>query len=184
MRDQKPRKRRATPPLTVGWLRSEAVAYLQRWPASEVRVRRLLWKRIRRAQSFHGGTDEEAAPLVEEVIVALVDGRMLDDMRFATLWVDSLRRRGTSARAIRFKLREKGVAGNLIQAAIDAHEPDEEGATAESSERAAARAYAKRRRLGSYRVVEDASWERKRKDLASMARAGFSFDVAKSVLEG
>ncbi len=184
MRDRKPRKRRATPPLTAGWLRSEAVAYLQRWPASEVRVRQLLWKRIRRAQSFHGGTDEEAAPLVEEVIAALVEARMLDDMRFATLWVDSLRRRGTSARAIRFKLREKGVSGDFIQAAIDAHEPDEGEAGSEDSERAAARAYAKRRRLGPFRVVEDGSWERKQKDLASMARAGFSFDVAKSVLEG
>ena len=176
----KEKKRRPTPPLTAGWLQAEAVQYLQRWPASEVRVRRLLWKRVKRAQSFHGGTEAEAAPLVEEVMDALRRHNFLDDARYARLWIDSLRRRGTSRRMIFKKLKEKGVAQEEIAAALDAHEPEEGG----DSEHASAVAYAKRRRLGPYRVPLDESWERKKKDLASMARAGFSYGVAQSVLEG
>ena len=176
----KEKKRRPTPPLTASWLQAEAVQYLQRWPASESRVRRLLWKRIKRAQSFHGGTNEEAAPLVEEVMEALRRNKFIDDARYARLWIDSLRRRGTSRRMIFKKLQEKGVAKEEIAVALDAHEPEEGG----DSEKASALAYAKRRRLGPYRIPLDESWERKRKDLASMARAGFSYGIAQSVLEG
>ena len=175
----KEKKRRPTPPLTASWLQAEAVQYLQRWPASEARVRRLLWKRVKRAQSFHGGTQEEAAPLVDEVMEALRRNRFVDDARYARLWIDSLRRRGTSRRMIFKKLQEKGVAQHEISVALESHEPEDGG----DSEAASALAYAKRRRLGPYRVPHDDSRERKQKDLASMARAGFSYGIARSVLE-
>mgnify|MGYP001327686864 CR=1 FL=1 len=178
--ERKEKKRRPTPPLTASWLQAEAVQYLQRWPASEDRVRRVLWKRVKRAQSFHGGTNAEAAPLVESVIEALKKHKFIDDARYARLWVDSLRRRGTSRRMIFKKLREKGVAQEHIALAGEEHEPEEGG----DPEYASALAYAKRRRLGPFRMPVDESWERKRKDLASMARAGFSYGVAQSVLEG
>ena len=176
--EKKEKKRRPTPPLSTSWLQAEAVRYLQRWPASEERVRRVLWKRVKRAQSFHGGTNAEAAPMVEAVIESLKKNKFVDDGRYARLWVDSLRRRGTSRRMIFKKLREKGVAQEDIAAAIEHHEPEEGG----DPEYESAVAYAKRRRLGPYRVPLDDSWERKRKDLASMARAGFSYGIAQSVL--
>jgi regulatory protein len=174
----KEKKRRPTPPLTASWLQAEAVQYLQRWPASESRVRRLLWRRVKRAQSFHGGTHEEAAPLIDEVMDWLGRHKFVDDARYARLWIDSLRRRGTSRRMIFKKLQEKGVPKEHIAKAIEDHEPEEGGDPEETS----ALAYAKRRRLGPYRVPLDESWERKRKDLASMARAGFSYGVAQAVL--
>ena len=58
-------------------------------------------------------------------------------------------------------------------------EEDDEG----DPELEAARAYARRRRLGPWRTKPDDSWERRQKELASMARAGFSFGVAKQALE-
>lgn len=176
---EKKRKRRPTPPLTVNWLCAEAVSYLQRWTASEARVERVLWRRIKRAQSFHGGTPEEAKPLIGEVMARLRQMGMVDDDRFARLWVDSLRRRGTSKRMIYHKLREKGVSAERVTCALEAYESDEEG----DPERLSATAYAKRRRLGPFRQPFDDCRERWRKDLASMARAGFSYDVARSVLE-
>jgi regulatory protein len=180
MSERREKRRRPTPPLTVGWLCGEAVAHLQRWPASERRVRQLLWKRVGRAQSFHGGTKEEAAALVAEAMAKLVAGSLVDDGRFAQLWVVSLRRRGTSGRMIRQKLRDKGVEGHHIEAALEAYE-DDEGV---DPERASAMAYAKRRRLGCHRHPFDDSRERRSKDLASMGRAGFSYGVAQDVLMG
>ena len=179
MMERKERKRRPTPPLSVKWLTLAAVRHLERWPSSERRIRELLWKRVKRAQSFHGGTREEAAPLVAESMQALIESGMVDDGRFATLWVSSLRRRGTSPRMIQQKLRNKGVAHEHIQAAISGYEDDD----GEDAEMASARAYAKRRRLGPYRQPPDDSRERRRKDLAAMARAGFSYGVASDVLE-
>ena len=179
MIEKKERKRRPTPPLSVKWLTLEAVRHLERWPASERRIRELLWKRVKRAQSFHGGTREEAAPLVADAMHALLESGMVDDARFAALWVSSLRRRGTSTRMIQQKLRTKGVAHEHIQSALNGYEDDD----GEDAEVASARAYAKRRRLGPHRHPYDDSRERRQKDLAAMARAGFSYGVASDVLE-
>jgi regulatory protein len=175
----KERKRRPTPPLTSGWLRSEAALHLQRWPASETRIRRLMWDRVKRAQSFHGGTKDAAAVLVNEAIVSLISATLIDDARFARLWVVSLRRRGTSSRMIRQKLREKGVDSSHIDEALAAWVSDEGG----DPERSSALAYAKRRRLGPFRKPYDDSWEGKRKDMATLARVGFSFGIAQEIIE-
>lgn len=172
------RKRRPTPPLTANWLTTEGMRHLQRWPASEQRVRRLMWDRVKRAQSFHGGTKAEAAPLVAQAMESLLKAKLVDDGRLAVLWVDSLMRRGTSRRMIQQKLRLKGIDGAHIKAAMDGYETDD----GSDPERTSAAAYAKRRRLGPFRHPYDDSFERKRKDLASMARAGFSYGIAQAVL--
>ena len=117
--------------------------------------------------------------MVADAMHALLESGMVDDARFAALWVSSLRRRGTSTRMIQQKLRTKGVAHEHIQSALNAYEDDD----GEDAELASARAYAKRRRLGSYRQPYDDSRERRQKDLAAMARAGFSYGVASDVLE-
>ena len=182
MNDESPkkRKRRPTPPLTANWLKTEAMRHLQRWPASEQRVRRLMWDRVKRAQSFHGGTREEAAPLVNEAMADLVQRKVLNDGRLAELWVDSLMRRGTSRRMIVQKLRLKGIDARHINAAIAGYVPDD----GSNPEHSSAAAYAKRRRLGPYRRPVDDSYERRQKDLAAMARAGFSYSIAQDVLSG
>lgn len=172
------RKRRPTPPLSVNWLKTEAMRHLQRWPASEQRVRRLMWDRVKRAQSFHGGTRSEAAPMIAQAMTELLASKLVDDGRLAVLWVDSLMRRGTSRRMIQQKLRQKGIDGSHISAAIEAYETDD----GSDPERATAMAYAKRRRLGCFRQPPDDSYERRQKDLASMARAGFSYGIAQDVL--
>ncbi len=177
---KKEKKTRPPPELTVGWLKSEAIRHLQRWPATEQRIRQLLWKRVGRAQGFHGGERADAIPLVEDAITYLKENRLIDDGRFAELWVNSLRRRGTSGRMVHKKLREKGVAPSHVQAAMAAYEDDD----GEDPEKASALAYAKRRRLGPFRVPYDESRERRQKDLAAMARAGFSYGVAQDVIEG
>jgi regulatory protein len=52
----------------------------------------------------------------------------------------------------------------------------------DGDEAAAARALARRRRLGPYRPGERAPY--RDKDLAALARAGFRYDVARAVVDG
>ena len=176
---KKEKKSRPPPELTVGWLKGEAFRHLQRWPATERRIRELLWKRVARAQRFHGGERDEATPLVEETVAYLLETQMIDDGRFARLWVNSLRRRGTSSRMIRQKMRDKGVDSSHVEVAMAAYEDDDGG----DPETASAMAYAKRRRLGHFRVPYDDCSDRRRKDLAAMARAGFSYGIARDVID-
>lgn len=86
---------------------------------------------------------------------------------------------GGSARAIQAKLSAKGVDRTIVAAVLDAGVEDEE---------AAAQALARRRRLGPFRPGERALHHGKDmhhdKDMAVLARAGFSYGVARRVIEG
>ena len=170
-------KTRPTPPLSEEWLRRQAEQYLMRYQASEKRIRQMLWRRVRRAQSFHGGEDSDAEVMVDAVMSSLQSDGAINDAAYANGWVQTLIRRGSSAKAIRYKLMEKGVASHHIDTAMK-----EAQAHTENWEKEAAETYARRRRLGPYRVPPDTSWKQQQKDLATMARAGFSFDLAKRTL--
>ena len=167
------KRRRASPPLTESWLRQQAIAYLQRYPASIQRTREVLWRRVNRSAEDHGD-NPLASELVENVLAEFVESGALNDLRFAEAWVETLRRRGTSRSMIRSKLFQKGVRSHDIDDALA-----EEG---EGCEESSAAAYAKRRRLGRYRSPFDDSRERYQKDLASMGRAGFAYGVASEAL--
>jgi len=75
------------------------------------------------------------------------------------------------------KLFQKGLGGDDIDSAIRALEDEFEDA-----EFIAAAALARRRRLGPYRN-DEVRKELYEKDLAALARAGFSYDIAKQVVE-
>ena len=102
---------------------------------------------------------------------------ILDDRRYAENAAAGLRRRGASRRKIIVKLRLKGVPEVVIAEVLQTQNDDNPG-----SELEAAVALAKRRRLGPFRRGEDSGPERRRKDLAVLARAGFSFEVAARAL--
>jgi regulatory protein len=74
-------------------------------------------------------------------------------------------------------LQQKGIGRSDIAAALAALEV-EYG----DSELVAAYNYARRRRLGPYRAQE-ARDERRERDLAALARAGFGFDTARRVVD-
>ena len=100
---------------------------------------------------------------------------LLDDARFADVYGQQQRERGRSTQAILFRLQRKGIDPEVARASL------EQDADPLTELRAALRLL-KRRRGGPYRAAP----ERKRfrdKDLAALARAGFSSDVALRALE-
>ena len=108
----------------------------------------------------------------------------MDDARFAAARLRGLRRRGTSTRQAQARLAAKGIDAGTIAAALADEEEEATGSEdgAADTERKAAWAYARRRRLGPYRLTEARPLHRER-DLAAMARAGFSYALAKNVIE-
>ena len=116
----------------------------------------------------------EYLSLIDTVVAEQVADGRLDDERFASEWVESLRRRGASRLKIQFSLRQKGVPNAVVDHALAHDDAD--------AERTAAVAYAKRRRLGSYARVVAIEYKDKQRELASMARAGFGYALASEVL--
>lgn len=171
-------RRRKTGPLKAITLERSALHYLQRFAASEAGLRAVLQRRIDRAARDGRCERDEAAGWIEPVIEKFKRLGYLDDVAFAETKAVSLRRRGDSARKIRMTLSQKGVDAELIDQALTAHDESIEG----DAELVAAARLAQRRRLGPMRPPEDRQ-ERLNKDLAAMARAGFSHRVARQVLE-
>lgn len=185
--EQPPRKRKVPRKVSRSFLMNAAVYYLQRFSSSRAGVRRVLMGKVRRSLAHHGGDAEEAAAWVDEVLDTLQKQGFLNDATFAEARAHSLAARGTAGRAIRMKLAEKGVDKDTIDAAL-ATLAEEVGHRTGQGEDAnpdltAAVAYARRRRLGPYRLDPQARADRRDRDMAALARQGFSPAIALQVID-
>lgn len=166
MRPQKLDSSEIEPELLERW----ALGYLGRYASSAENLRRVLMRRVRRHSP---GTASAAQPLIDALVARYRERGLLDDAAYAMARLQSLHRRGESLRAMRARLKAKGVAIEHVADAIA-------NLRAESADPdiAAACAFARRRRLGPYRR---AAADHVR-ELAAFARAGFSRRVAEAVL--
>ncbi len=165
--------------ITPKYLENAAVYYLQRYSSTIAGLRQALIRKIDRSVREHGGTRSEHLPAVEEVLQKLERNGLLNDQSFTLHKADSLRAAGRSTRVIALKLRQKGVPTALANthiARVKAEIPDND----------AARMHARKKKLGPFRRVADPATRKefRQKDLAAMARAGFSYDVAKRIVDG
>jgi regulatory protein len=172
-----PRSPRGPAPATPERLEAAALAYLERFSSSAAHLSRLLLAKVRRSARTHGTDAQAGAHAVEEIVRRLVAAGVVDDRRYAEGKTASLRRRGASARFVRGTLAAKGVDSALVDEAL---QQAAEGV--DEPEQAAARTFARRRRLGPWRS-KDRRLHRSR-DLAALGRAGFSYEIARAVIDG
>jgi regulatory protein len=175
-------------PVTRDWLNRAAQFYLARYASSQENLRRVLRRKVERRALLRG---EEFGPfliLVDEVVEKAAQLALVDDAKFAQARIVSLRQKGLSARAIVARLAHKGLDRELVKTALakqtlatHALEIPAEQADGEDAEEQAARRFAERRKLGSWRreglpVPVEKEW-------AKMMRAGFSLSLARKVLK-
>ncbi len=176
-----PKRERQKPEqkLTREALERAALRYLDRFDTSAENLRRVLERTVRRVQrEVEPELAERALGIIDELIERYRASGVLNDARYAENIAFGLRRKGTSRRAIAHKLAARGVGAELVDGALQSADRDSDG----DAELSAARAFARRRRLGPYRKAEERAARRDR-DLAALARAGFSFDVARRALD-
>jgi regulatory protein len=171
-----PPKRRPTPPLTAEALENAALHYLARYQTSAENLRRVLTRRVERAARAGGADRATASSWIEPLIARFRKSGMLDDRTYAEARVAALQRAGTSRRAIRARLLKHGVAPDVIETALKSD------TDRDRVDLAAAIVLARRRRLGPYRHGRKADGWRER-DLALLARAGYSYAVARTVVD-
>ncbi|MCL6510681.1 MAG: RecX family transcriptional regulator [Anaerolineae bacterium] len=113
------------------------------------------------------GADDEA---IAQVVERLKEAGLLDDDAFSRAWVDSrMRASPRSKRMIAWELRQKGVSGTDIEAALA--EVDEEDAACRAA----------LQRLPRLRGL--APMERKRKLYEHLARKGFDYETIERAIE-
>lgn len=162
------------------YLERAALHYLERFATSAANLRRVLMRKVDQSARAHGTDPAEGGRWVEALIERYLRSGLLNDAAYAEMKTSGLRRRGTSARAIRMKLAAKGLDADLIDGALA--EAEAEAGPDGDAEAEAAWALARRRRLGPFRPAAQRA-ERRDRDLAALARAGFDLDTARAVVD-
>lgn len=166
-------------PITPQSLRNAALRYIDRFATSRDNLRSVLMRRVHTSNYHHDTDIDEGAVWIEELLDKLEKSQVINDQLYAEMRAGTLHRKGTSVRVISMKLKEKGLSEDNIQKALDALRLENQS---ENLERDSAIAHAKRRRMGPWRV-EGKREEMRDKDLARLARAGFSYDLAREIIE-
>ncbi len=135
-----------------------AVRLLARRPYSTAELRRYL------------GSKEIAPPVIDETLDQLGRLGYVDDQAFTRFWIEGrMRSKPRGLRALRYELRQKGIASGLIEAALAEIDPGEAAYQA-AQERLS------RLRGQSRRDVRTALG-------AFLVRRGFSYDVARDAVD-
>ena len=164
--------------LTPADLKGAALDYLDRFAASRARLRQVMLRKIRNSARAHGDDPAPLLTALDNTIQWLEESGFLSDRAYAEAKARSLSARGTSRTHIIAKLASKGIESETARAAVDRLSMEYE-----EPELEAARRYARRRRLGPYRIADETRAECRDKDLAAMARAGFAGRVARQVID-
>lgn len=167
--------------VTAQYLENAALYYLGRFSAASGHLRQLLLRRVDRSAKAHDTDPVAGREMVDKLIARFLASGLLDDAAYAAGKAKSLRRRGASRNVIAQKLRAKSVAPERIADAVGAADADiiEDG---EDAELLAAWRLARRKRIGPYRAA-DSRADLRMKDMAALARGGFSYNVARSVID-
>jgi regulatory protein len=171
---------RTARPITAKYLQNAATFYLERYASSAEGLRRILRRRVRKAEVLEAPIMDNVEQAIEAVVQKFVSAGLLDDRAFAQTKARSLHRRGMSGRLTRQRLQAAGVDGETVDKAM-AGLDDELGTDPATRELQAAAAFARRRRLGPWRAKDRE--ENRTRDLASLARAGFAYDLARKVID-
>ncbi|MFO1162833.1 MAG: RecX family transcriptional regulator [Reyranellaceae bacterium] len=168
-------------PITARYLQNAATFYLERYPATADGLRRVLTRRVRRAELTEAPVMDNVGQAIDAIVARFVASGVIDDAAFAQTKARALHRRGASSRLTEQKLRIAGVDRATLDKAMAALD-EELDTDPESRERQAAVALARRRRLGPFRP-DDQRKQHRLRDLAAMARAGFNGAVARKVID-
>jgi regulatory protein len=157
-------------------LEAAALDYLGRFAASREMLRRVLARRIERAAHAGLMDREDGRLLVERVVARIVASGLVDDDGFAVLKARSLIRRGKGASHVKSALAARGIAAESAAQALAelAEEIPDIGRTAAVN-------LARRRRLGPFRPMARAEY--RDRDLATLGRAGHSFEIARWIVD-
>ena len=158
--------------LTESRLMNIALFYVSQYESSVEKVRQMLNRRLRRMKMQGEEVPPEASEWIENILQKIQDKSYVDDNRYAENQVRNLMLQGKSEHFICSKLALAGISADQVKEILNG---------LESTEETRAKRFVERKRLGYLRPYKDRTkfWE---KDMAALARAGFSYDIARSAL--
>ena len=148
-------------PITYIRLKNIALFYLERYDASCSKLTAVLHRHIQKAKIQGLSIPPETDKWIKQIIQECQNLGFLNDIRYTENQVRILSEQGKSSRFITQKMKLAGINDDLIQSALS-----------EQNDLIRAQIFVRKKRLGF----------NPQKDLAKLARAGFSYEIAKQVL--
>ena len=152
-------------------LKKYAFSYLSKYNTSKKNLDRILHNKVRR-MNLEKKDKFILHSSIASIITDLEINKLIDDKNFTQSKIHSLSLQGKSKISIISYFVQKGIEKNLIEESFENLELKNPNWEKES-----AKIFARKKRLG---IKYSANFE---KDLAKMARAGFSYNLSKKILE-
>lgn len=160
--------------ITKQRLKNIALYYLKRFESSVENLRKVLMRRVNDyAYSNPDFNKTEACEWIEEILSDFEQHQYINDNRYAEIKIRDYLSAGKAERYIRGKLKEKGIEESLVDSIL----AEQEYSPFENALR-----LAKKKRIGPYREGEELRKEFRQKDMGTLVRAGFDYDVVTEVL--
>jgi len=148
-------------PITYARLKNIALFYLERYDTSSYKLQTVLQRRIQKNILQGDQIPKDTSDWIQQIISECIQLGYINDSRYAENQARHLSEQGKSARFIQQKLSTEGIPAQVIQTVLH-HQTDYERA----------KIFSHKKHLGSdYQ-----------KDMAKLARAGFSYEIAKKIL--
>jgi regulatory protein len=163
--------------LTPTNLRQAVLSYLDRFVASARRLDQVMTRKIKASAAAHGDDPAPLLAALPPILASLSAQGILNDRNLAEAKARAMIRRGGSRAKILHNLACKGIDAVTAAAALARMEQE-----FDHPELEAATAFARRRRLGPFRPDAASRAAHRQKDLAALARAGFSSAIARQVI--
>ena len=148
--------------------------YLSRYDSCSTKVREMLKRRILKDAQAGADVPTEVNEWIENIIKRVQELGYIDDRRYVQNQVRSMSNAGKSARFMTMKLTQMGIDADLIDEVLNA---------SEDNDLTRAKQLVRRKKLG-YLRPENVRADFYQKDLATLGRAGFSYETAKMALDG
>ena len=157
-------------------IRNFAYVYIEKYSPSKQQLRTYLFKKLIKIQQ-KTSSKKEIFDLIDSVINSLVDQKFLNDKYYSDAKSKVFYRKGYSLNKIRYSLIKKGIDQKYIQDSISKIKENESDPDFFSAIR-----ICKKKRIGPNREENNRSLFYK-KDIAILARSGFSYETSKKVLD-
>ena len=159
--------------LTEQRLLNITLFYLSRYESSTEKVRMMLKRRLKRMEMRGEEVPADAPKWIESVLKKVRDYSYVNDARYAENQVRIMASQGKSERFICAKLAAAGIKPKVVKELLE---------TMESTEEERALRFIFKKKIGPYRPKAEQHAYRE-KDMAALARAGFSYEVVCQVLD-
>jgi len=157
-------------------LRNIALYYLERFESSEDNLRMVLKRRIDKYCLFNKEySPQQAYQWVEEIVDECLKHNFVNDERFAEIKISAYLNAGKPRRYIEQKLKAKGIDDGIIERILTERD---------YSEREIAFNFAQKKKIGRFRLDAEERIIKRQKDMGTLLRAGFNYDIVKEILDG